>query len=56
MFRSESPVRAFAWHPHTTKFALAVQDDSVQVHYSGSTLVPVLKHKFQKHVADLAWQ
>ncbi|KAL8623833.1 hypothetical protein ACOMHN_058863 [Nucella lapillus] len=53
---SESPVRAFAWHPHTTKFALALQDNSVHVHYSGSPLVPVLKHKLQKCVAHLAWQ
>ncbi|KAK7109526.1 aladin-like [Littorina saxatilis] len=52
----ESPVHAFAWHPHTTKFALALQDDSVHVHYAGSTLTPVLKHKFQKCVAHLAWQ
>lgn len=52
----ESPVRAFAWHPHTIKFAIALQDDSVHVHYSGSPLVPVLKHKLQKNVAHLAWQ
>ncbi|XP_076470400.1 aladin-like [Babylonia areolata] len=53
---SDSPVRAFAWHPHTAKFALALQDNSVHVHYSGSPLVPVLKHKLQKCVAHLAWQ
>ncbi|KAK7469776.1 hypothetical protein BaRGS_00036203 [Batillaria attramentaria] len=51
-----SPVRAFAWHPHTTKFALALQDDSVHVNTVGSSLVPILKHKQQKYVAHLAWQ
>ncbi|KAK3108185.1 hypothetical protein FSP39_002817 [Pinctada imbricata] len=53
---SKSPVRAFSWHPHTLKFAYALQDDSIKVHTSKSELVPILKHKLQKYVADLAWQ
>ncbi|XP_078321065.1 aladin-like [Crassostrea virginica] len=53
---SRSPVRAFAWHPHTLKFAYALGDDSIKVHSGKSDLVPTLKHKLQKNVADLAWQ
>ena len=55
-FRSNSPVKAFAWHPHTVKFAYAIQDDSVRIHSQNSELVPILKHKLQKNVAALAWQ
>ncbi|XP_071158564.1 aladin-like [Mytilus edulis] len=51
-----SPVHAFSWHPHTVKFAYALQDDSINVHMGKSDLVPVLKHKLQKNVADLSWQ
>lgn len=51
-----SPVKAFCWHPHTTKFAYALQDDSVKVHTAKQDLIPTLKHKLQKNVADLAWQ
>lgn len=54
--RSRSPVKAFAWHPHTLKFAYALGDDSIKVHSGTSDLVPTLKHKLQKNVADLAWQ
>ncbi|XP_050388473.1 aladin [Patella vulgata] len=53
---SHSPIRAFAWHPHVTKFAYALHDDSIKVHSMGNTLVPVLKHKLQKYVADISWQ
>lgn len=56
MSRSRSPVKAFAWHPHTLKFAYALGDDSIKVHSGKSDLVPTLKHKLQKNVADLAWQ
>lgn len=51
-----SPVHAFSWHPHTVKFAYALQDDSIHVHTARSDLVPTLKHKLQKNVADLSWQ
>ncbi|XP_013399135.1 aladin [Lingula anatina] len=50
------PIRAFSWHPHTAKFALALRDDSVRVYTTGVGIVPTLKHKLQKGVADLAWQ
>ncbi|XP_033762982.1 LOW QUALITY PROTEIN: aladin-like [Pecten maximus] len=53
---ASSPVRAFAWHPHTTKFAYAMEDDSIKVHMARNELVPTLKHKLQKNVSDLAWR
>jgi len=53
---SKSPVKAMAWHPHVTKLALALRDDSVHVHCAGSSLSPVLKHKMQKNVTALAWK
>jgi aladin len=50
-------VRCFAWHPHAPKFAVALHDDTVCVHQAHPTdIVPVLKHKMQKGVADLAWK
>lgn len=52
----KSPVHAFSWHPHTVKFAYALQDDSIRVHMGRSDIVPTLKHKLQKNVADLSWQ
>ncbi|XP_064613743.1 aladin-like [Liolophura sinensis] len=51
-----SPVRAFSWHPHITKLAVALHDDSIVVHSATSEIVPTLKCKLQKNVADLAWQ
>lgn len=38
-----SPIRAFAWHPHVAKFVLAWQDDSVKVYTLSSDLVPILE-------------
>ncbi|KAM8976479.1 aladin [Pelodytes ibericus] len=49
-------LRAFAWHPHTNKFALALLDDSVRIYTSGSPTIPTLKHRLQKDVASLAWK
>ncbi|MEE6518043.1 hypothetical protein FKM82_028729 [Ascaphus truei] len=49
-------LRAFAWHPHTNKFALALLDDSIRVYTAGSTTVPTLKHRLQKDVASVAWK
>ncbi|XP_053312167.1 aladin [Spea bombifrons] len=49
-------LRAFAWHPHTNKFALALLDDSIRVYTSGSHTVPTLKHRLQKDVASMAWK
>ncbi|KAI0212464.1 Aladin [Lamellibrachia satsuma] len=52
----EGFIRCFAWHPHTTKFALALLDDSVKVFTASKTdVAPILKHKLQKGVADAAW-
>ncbi|KAK2156791.1 hypothetical protein NP493_1929g00000 [Ridgeia piscesae] len=49
-------IRCFAWHPHTMKFAIALQDDSVKVYIGCKTdVTPTLKHKLQKGVADVAW-
>ncbi|KAM4700055.1 aladin [Discoglossus pictus] len=49
-------LRAFVWHPHTSKFALALLDDSIRVYTAGSTTVPTLKHRLQKDVASMAWK
>ncbi|XP_053564284.1 aladin isoform X2 [Bombina bombina] len=49
-------LRAFAWHPHTSKFALAFLDDSIRVYTTGSSTVPTLKHRLQKDVACMAWK
>lgn len=32
--RAGCSIRAFAWHPHTSKFAVALLDDSVRVYNS----------------------
>ncbi|XP_027765778.1 aladin [Empidonax traillii] len=50
------PVRAFAWHPHTNKFAVALLDDSIRVYNSSSATVPSLKHRLQRNVASMAWK
>ncbi|XP_072350917.1 aladin, partial [Scyliorhinus torazame] len=52
----ECPLRAFAWHPHTFKFALGLLDDSVRVYNCKSATVPTLKHRLQKDVSVLAWK
>ncbi|NXL17984.1 AAAS protein, partial [Setophaga kirtlandii] len=49
-------VRAFAWHPHTNKFAVALLDDSIRVYNSSSATVPSLKHRLQRNVAAMAWK
>nr|XP_056710454.1 aladin [Euleptes europaea] len=49
-------IRAFAWHPHTSKFAVALLDDSIRVYNAKSTTVPILKHRLQRNVASLAWK
>ncbi|XP_038608330.1 aladin [Tachyglossus aculeatus] len=53
---SGSPIRAFAWHPHTNKFAIALLDDSVRVYNSSSPTIPHLKHRLQRAVSALAWK
>ncbi|XP_034268073.1 aladin isoform X2 [Pantherophis guttatus] len=49
-------IRAFAWHPHTNKFAVALLDDSIRVYNTNSTIVPILKHRLQRNVALMAWK
>uniref|UniRef100_A0A8D2DVE4 Aladin n=1 Tax=Sciurus vulgaris TaxID=55149 RepID=A0A8D2DVE4_SCIVU len=49
-------LRVFAWHPHTNKFAVALQDDTIRVYNANSTIIPSLKHRLQRNVAALAWK
>ncbi|XP_064647659.1 aladin-like isoform X2 [Lineus longissimus] len=51
-----SPIRVFAWHSTTVKYAVCLQDNSIRVYRQKSDIVPLLKHKLQKGVADLAWR
>ena len=52
-----SPVRCINWHPHVSKVALAMKDDTIQVASStNSSINPLLKHKKQKNIACLAWR
>ncbi|XP_070565032.1 aladin-like [Ptychodera flava] len=52
----ESPIRAFAWHPHTTKMAIACRDDSIRIHALKSDIMPICKHKLQKGISMLTWK
>uniref|UniRef100_A0A8C5JM89 Aladin WD repeat nucleoporin n=1 Tax=Junco hyemalis TaxID=40217 RepID=A0A8C5JM89_JUNHY len=54
--RAGCTIRAFAWHPHTNKFAVALLDDSIRVYNSNSATVPSLKHRLQRNVAAMAWK
>ena len=57
ILRYEGFARCFAWHPHAPKYAVALHDDSISIHQAvPSDIVPILKHKMQKGVADLAWK
>uniref|UniRef100_A0A8C6UIG2 Achalasia, adrenocortical insufficiency, alacrimia n=1 Tax=Neogobius melanostomus TaxID=47308 RepID=A0A8C6UIG2_9GOBI len=49
-------VRAFAWHPHTDKFAVALLDDSIKIYNPKSATTPTLKHRLQRNVAALQWK
>uniref|UniRef100_A0A8C7EF07 Aladin WD repeat nucleoporin n=1 Tax=Nothoprocta perdicaria TaxID=30464 RepID=A0A8C7EF07_NOTPE len=49
-------IRAFAWHPHASKFAVALVDDSIRVYNASSATVPTLKHRLQRNVATMAWK
>ncbi|KAG6927139.1 aladin WD repeat nucleoporin, partial [Chelydra serpentina] len=49
-------IRAFAWHPHTSKFAVALLDDSIRVYNTNSATVPILKHRLQRNVASMVWK
>uniref|UniRef100_T1JNT2 Peptidase S1 domain-containing protein n=1 Tax=Strigamia maritima TaxID=126957 RepID=T1JNT2_STRMM len=52
---NQSMIRAFAWHLKATKFAVAFSDDSIRIHSIKTTVVPILKHKCQKLITDMAW-
>jgi len=53
----EAPIRCLAWHPHTYKFAVGYNDDTVKVVTSeGVATQPLLKFAGMKGVACLAWQ
>uniref|UniRef100_V5I152 Putative aladin n=2 Tax=Ixodes ricinus TaxID=34613 RepID=V5I152_IXORI len=49
-------VRAFAWHPQTPKFAVASHGDLVRVYAPNVGIVPLLKHKSQRNITDMAWK
>ncbi|CAG4951370.1 unnamed protein product [Colias eurytheme] len=51
-----SPVKCMAWHPHTTKIAIATADDGVRVYSSDVSFVSTLKCKSQCHVSSLSWR
>uniref|UniRef100_A0A665VS60 Aladin seven-bladed propeller domain-containing protein n=1 Tax=Echeneis naucrates TaxID=173247 RepID=A0A665VS60_ECHNA len=53
---SDCVVRAFAWHPHTDKFAVALLDDSIKIYNPKSATTPTLKHRLQKGVAAVQWK
>ncbi|CAL9703323.1 unnamed protein product [Knipowitschia caucasica] len=53
---SEGVVRAFVWHPHTDKFAVALLDDSIKIYNPKSATTPILKHRLQKSVAAVQWK
>uniref|UniRef100_A0A3B5M1G5 Achalasia, adrenocortical insufficiency, alacrimia n=1 Tax=Xiphophorus couchianus TaxID=32473 RepID=A0A3B5M1G5_9TELE len=53
---SDCVVRAFAWHPHTDKFAVALLDDSIKIYNPKSAITPTLKHRLQRNVAAVQWK
>lgn len=53
---STSPIKCLAWHPHTTKIAVATADDNVRIYCSEVSFVSTLKCKAQGHVSSLSWR
>ncbi|XP_068606220.1 aladin [Brachionichthys hirsutus] len=53
---SDCVVRAFAWHPHADKFAVALLDDSIKIYNPKSSTTPTLKHRLQRSVAAVQWK
>ncbi|KAM3871910.1 aladin [Diretmus argenteus] len=53
---SDCAVRAFAWHPHTDKCAVALLDDSIKIYNPKSATAPTLKHRLQRSVAAVQWK
>ncbi|KAH9370643.1 hypothetical protein HPB48_008745 [Haemaphysalis longicornis] len=54
--RSKGHVRAFAWHPQCPKFAVASHGDMVRVYAPDTSIMPMLKHKSQRNITDMAWK
>lgn len=52
----ESWVRAVAWHPTSSRFALAMNDDSVRCVVVGKTVVPMLRCQQQRNVTSVSWR
>lgn len=50
------PIKCLAWHPHTTKIAVATSDDNVRVYCKDASFVSTLKCKVQGHVSSLCWR
>lgn len=53
---SRGHVRAFAWHPQCPKFAVASHGDMVRVYAPDTSIMPMLKHKSQRNITDMAWK
>lgn len=51
-----APIKCLAWHPHTTKIAVATTDDNIRVYCTEAGFVPMLKCKAQGHVSSLSWR
>ena len=49
-------VRCIAWHHHTSRLAVATNDDSVRIYCSDTNFVSLLRCKQQKNVVCLAWR
>lgn len=55
--RAQSAIHCLSWHPHCDKFAVGLRDNSVRIYdCQRSDIVPLLKHKQQTHVSDMAWK
>ena len=55
-WQAGATVRALAWHPHTSKLAVGLKDDTVIVSGSNLSTTPVLKYKQQRGIACMAWK
>lgn len=53
---SKGQVRAFTWHPHCAKFAVASHGDMIRVYSTDASITPMLKHRSQRNITDMAWK
>ncbi|CAH2011328.1 unnamed protein product [Acanthoscelides obtectus] len=52
-----STIRCIAWHPYSSKVAIATCDDSIRIFSSEcGSITPILRCKQQKHVTCIAWR